>query len=204
MVKTYMAPLLVQEVFVGTESHHVGVFGFTRSTPLIPETITKLTKQFESTHRLTLQIMDANKVAGPDHLLFATLHAYTAFHHKTNRASTLAMEILRFAAAQRQITEALNQMGVSSATCQFGGVLTNSEAASLETAYRGFLSFVKGTDDTSVLEITTEHKEHVIREAFQIREDELMAISPSMELEDRRQALKKTVYDRCALLAISR
>lgn len=199
-----MSPLLVQEVFVGSESHQVGVFGFIRSTPLIPETIARLAKQFESTHRVTLQLVDADKVAGPDHLLFATLHAYTAFHHKTNRASTLAMEILRFAAAQRQITEALNQIGVSSATCRFGGVLTNSETTSLETAYHGFLSVVDGADDTSVLEITTERKEQIIREAFQIREDELVAISPSMKPEDRRQALKKTVYDHCALLAISR
>jgi tRNA threonylcarbamoyladenosine modification (KEOPS) complex Cgi121 subunit len=199
-----MSPLLVQEVFVGTEMHQIGVFGFTRSTPLMPDLITELTRQVKSTHKLTLQLVDADLVAGPDHLLFATLHAYTAFHHKTNRASTLAMEILRFAAAQRQIAQALTQLGVSNSTRRFGGVLTNSTASSLETAYRAFLSIVEGTDDSSILEITSEQKEHAIRETFQIPKDELVAISPSMKREDRRQALKKIVYDRCALLAISR
>jgi tRNA threonylcarbamoyladenosine modification (KEOPS) complex Cgi121 subunit len=114
------------------------------------------------------------------------------------------MEILRFAAARRQIAQALDQMGISKTTRRFGGVLTNSKVASLERAYREFISIVEGTDDTSVLEITSEHKEQVLQKAFEIHEDELAVISPSTKPVDRRQALKKIVYDRCALLAISR
>jgi KEOPS complex subunit Cgi121 len=199
-----MSPLLHQKVFIGSDIHQVGIFGFTRNSPLMPETINDLSQQVMSAHHLTLQLVDADLVAGSDHLLFATLHAYTAFHNGTNRASTLAMEILRFIAAQRQISEALTNFGVSDATRRFGGVLTNSAVAPIETAYLEFLAVVEGTDDITVLEITSEEKEQAIREAFQIHEAELDAISPSKPLEDRRQALQKLVYDRCALLAISR
>lgn len=199
-----MSPLLHQEVFIGPQTHQIGVFGFTRSSPLKPETVNALAQQVLSTHHLTLQLVDADLVAGPDHLLFATLHAHTAFHNQNNRASTLAMEILRFVAAQRQISEALKRFGISKSTRCFGGVLTNSEVASLKTAYREFLSVVEGTDDLSILEITSAQKEQNIQKAFQIHVGELDAISPSTQSEDRRQALKKLVYDRCALIAIAR
>jgi tRNA threonylcarbamoyladenosine modification (KEOPS) complex Cgi121 subunit len=199
-----MAPLNVQEVLIADTTHQVGIFGCRRATPLMPDDVTAVTHPVTSLHGLTLLLVDADFVAGADHLLFATIHALSAFHQQTNRASTREMEILRFAAAERQISHALSLLGVSESTRRFGGVLLNSSSTILDSAYLEFLNRVEATDDASVLELTTPAKAQVIQKMFQITKAELDAICPSRKPNDRRLALQKLVYDRCALLAITR
>jgi len=199
-----MAPLMLREVSIGHTTYQVGIFGCTRSTPLIPDEIIAIPKKISSKQDLTFLLVDANLIAGADHLLFATIHAYTAFNQHTNRASTREMEILRFAAAQRQISQAMSLLGVSKSTRRFAGVLTNSTSTVLEPAYLEFLKIAEASDDATVLELNTSEKAQVIQEAFQIPNEELKAICPSQDSRKRRLALQKLVYDRCALLAISR
>jgi tRNA threonylcarbamoyladenosine modification (KEOPS) complex Cgi121 subunit len=114
------------------------------------------------------------------------------------------MEILRFAAAQRQISQALKLLGVSESTRRFAGVLTNSNVAELESAYQVFLKLTEATDDPSVLILNTSKKAQMIQSVFQIPDEELEAICPSKKEKARWLALQKLVYDRCALLAIAR
>ena len=114
------------------------------------------------------------------------------------------MEILRFAAAQRQISQALKLLGVSESTRRFGGVLTNSNAEELESTYQDFLKLAEATDDSSVLILNTSKKAQMIQSVFQIPDGELEAICPSQKQKERWDALQKLVYDRSALLAIAR
>jgi tRNA threonylcarbamoyladenosine modification (KEOPS) complex Cgi121 subunit len=199
-----MASLIMQEVFIGTTPHQVGIFGCTRSKSLTTDAITDITQQLTTNPDFTFLIVDADYVAGADHLLFATIHALTAFSRNSNRASTRQMEILRFAAAQRQISQALKLLGVSESTRRFAGVLTNSNATELEFTYQKFLKLVEATDDPSVILLSTSKKARTIQSVFQIPDEELEAICPSQKQKDRRMALQKLVYDRCALIAIAR
>ncbi len=199
-----MAPLIVQEVFIGTSPHQVGIFGCTRSKSLTADAITGITQQLTASPEFAFLIVDADYVAGADHLLFATIHALTAFSRNSNRASTRQMEILRFAAAQRQISQALKLLGVSESSRRFGGVLTNSNAAELESTHQDFLKLAEVTDDPSVLLLSTAKKAQMIQSVFQIPDEELEAICPSPQQKERWDALQKLVYDRCALLAIAR
>ncbi len=199
-----MAPLILQEMLIGPNTHHVGIFGCTRSTSLQPEEIIDISQQLTAKTNITLLLVDADLIAGTDHLLFATIHAFTAFFKKTNRASTQEMEILRFAAGQRQISQAITLLGASESTQRFGGVLANSTPATLETTYLKFLKLAHASDDATVLELNTQEKAQAIQAAFKISDDELNAISPSNKPQDLIHSLQKLVYDRCALLAISR
>ena len=199
-----MAPLIMQEVLIGTNLHQVGIFGCTRTQSLTTEAITNITQQLTAKHDLVFLIVDADYVAGADHLLFATIHALTAFSRNSNRASTRQMEILRFAAAQRQISQALKLLGVSKSTRRFAGVLTNSNAAELESTYQNFLKLIEASDDPTVLTLSTSEKAQAIQSVFQIPNEELEAICPSRKQNERWVALHKLVYDRCALLAIAR
>lgn len=199
-----MAPLTLQDVVIDNTPHLVGIFGCTRTIALLPTEINTLTQQVVGDQDITLVLVDADFIAGAAHLLFATIHALTAFSRNTNRATTKQMEILRFAAAQRQISQALKLLGVSKATRRFAGVFVNSKASSLKAAYRTLLELAKVTDNVKVLDLKTSEKAKTIQGVFQITNQELTAICPSSKPADRYQALQKLVLDRCALQTISR
>lgn len=61
---------------------------------------------------LEVQAFDADMVFGEDHLRTALEHADRAFRRGTNRASQRLVEVLRYAAGERQIAAALEKMGV--------------------------------------------------------------------------------------------
>ena len=66
----------------------------------------------EKSHRATLQLLRADRIFGAEHLVSAVEKAEMAFAHKTNMAKTLGMEILLYAAAERQTSEALRKLGI--------------------------------------------------------------------------------------------
>ncbi len=61
---------------------------------------------------LEAQAFDADLVFGAEHLLVAWEHAERAFERGTNVASDRMMEVLLFAAGERQITAALEKLGL--------------------------------------------------------------------------------------------
>lgn len=199
-----MAPLTLHDVVIDDTTHQVGIFGCTRTTPLLPTEINTITQQVVGNQDITLVLADADFIAGADHLLFATIHGLTAFSRKTNRATTKQMEILRFAAAQRQISQALKLLGVSKSTRRLAGVLVDSAIASLKAAYQTLLKVTKAVDNIEILDLKTSEKAKAIQEIFQIANDELDAICPTSKPAKRYQALQKLVFDRCALQSISR
>jgi len=69
--------------------------------------------------------VNADMVCGRDHLLSAALHAWRAFRRGSNSADTLAMETLLYAAGERQISRAMDKMGVPAGASRLGLVLFN-------------------------------------------------------------------------------
>lgn len=199
-----MSPLLIKDVTVGKVSHVVGIFGCTISTPLPVSTLLEQAESIATSHKIVFQLVKAAQVAGVSHLLFATIHALSAFHYGTQRSASLGMEILRFTAAQRQISRALQLMGVTDSTQHLAGILVNTSAEILHQVYDEFRNVTGAQDAPAVLDLASEKKEKAIKKAFKISVQELQATALSNRGEDRRQALQKIVYDRCALLAISR
>ena len=199
-----MTSLLLQETRIGPTLHQIGIFGGTLAKSGASSDLVELAQRIASDHDAAFQLVNADSVASSKHLLFAAIHALTAFHRGTQRASTLAMELLRFAAAQRQISQALNLLGITDTTIHLGGVIIGENVIKIQNAHQDFLRLANVTDDPVVLEIKSKKKERAIQDAFQITARELDAIMISDSSKDRREALQKLVYDRCALLAISR
>jgi KEOPS complex subunit Cgi121 len=67
---------------------------------------------FSKDEKLTIQALNAKLVYGTDHLISATQHALRAVEEKTNATNSLALEILLYAAGERQIQKAIKKMGV--------------------------------------------------------------------------------------------
>ena len=60
----------------------------------------------------TVQLLNADGIAGYEHILHATVHAIKAFNRNENIAKDLGIEICVRASAQRQISKALDILGI--------------------------------------------------------------------------------------------
>jgi tRNA threonylcarbamoyladenosine modification (KEOPS) complex Cgi121 subunit len=195
--------LHLEQILIGASPHFVGLFGVTLTQPFSPEALFAQLESVMNATEAKLQLVNADYIASTDHLLFATIHALTAFHRGTNRASTLPTEILRFAAAQRQISKALDALGLDHRTERIGGILVHTDSSELNQVYQELLRLLSCTETPEVLEITSTEKLTMIQKRFQITDLELEAVASTTRFAERRQAVQKLIYDRCALLAIS-
>ena len=80
---------------------------------------------FSTKENLVIQAFDARAVYGKDHLISATTHAQRAFEQGRNATNSLALEILLYAAGERQIQKAIKKIGVRKGKQQIAFVLTN-------------------------------------------------------------------------------
>jgi len=60
----------------------------------------------------TVQLLNADGIAGYEHILHATIHAIKSFERDENIAKDLGLEICVRASAQRQISKALSILGI--------------------------------------------------------------------------------------------
>jgi len=199
-----LSPLMLHEVRLEQSTQAIGVFGCTLAARIAAADLLKHGKEVATHFNVTLQLADASYVAGASHLLIAAMHALRAFQRGTKRADVLGTEILRFAAAQRQITRALSLMGIKDETRSLGGVLLGASPETLQNAYQEFLTLTGATDAPTVLEIATPAKAASIQGLFELTPTEVDATATSRRQQDRYQAIMKLVYERCALLATSR
>ncbi|MFX1562619.1 MAG: KEOPS complex subunit Cgi121 [Promethearchaeota archaeon] len=199
-----MSGLIIHKITIGETIHTVAIFGCTLTSPIEVTTLINHGQTIGNKFHVTIQLMNAAKVAGYHHLLFAIIHALRAFHQGKQRASNIGMEILRFAAAQRQIARALEILGITNDTKQLAGVIVSGSRRYLNRVYTHFLSATGGHSSPEVLDVTSREKEEELQEAFKISSVELEATAVSRRTRDRRQAIKKIIYEHCALQSIAR
>ena len=199
-----MTPLLLEGItFDGTETM-VGVFGCTLLSPSSKESLLSQSQSLADDMEVIVQLVDAKRIASPAHLFFATLHALQAFHYGFQRAKTQGMEILRYAAAQRQISRALDVLGITHSTSQVGGVVIDGSQGLLRRFYAKLLREIGGKDTPQVLEISDSEKAKAVKSAFNISASEVETVLTSKDQIGRFDAIAKLVCERCALLAIEK
>ena len=64
----------------------------------------------------TVQLFDLDRVAGSRHLLLATYNARSLINSSRRISRSLGMELLLFVSGTRQITEALERVGINAET----------------------------------------------------------------------------------------
>jgi len=69
------------------------------------------TRGFSEKNKVVLQVFDAELIYGEKHLVSALTHAKRAFEEKRNTTNTLEMEILLYAAGERQLKLAIPKIG---------------------------------------------------------------------------------------------
>ena len=144
-----------------------------------------------------VQFFDAKLVATWQHLYFAVLNALLAFRNEQNISKSVAMEVMLYASAQRQIRKAIQLMGVKRNSQNVAVVVIGENPDSVQAVLSAVSKRVGAEPDEAVLELTEEKMQH-IRKAFGIGANELEAV---MEKKNDMQALVNLVIERTALLS---
>jgi len=144
-----------------------------------------------------VQFFDARLIAGWEHLFFAALNALKAFERGMNVSNSLAMEILLFASAQRQIKRAVELLGVKPETSATAVLVMAETPQEVTEILKTVSRLVPGERDDSVLELTNE-KIEAIKGFFKISDLELQSKMEGEGLEKR--ALTDLVIEHMALL----
>ena len=174
---------------------YVGITGYRNAK--IPNVEQFLERIKEKTDSATVQFLNAELVAGWEHLFFAVLNALTAFKNKRNFAKSLAVEILVFASSQRQIKQAFKLLGITPKVSRIALIIIEDKPERIRETAKKISEVLKALEDDSVLEIT-EKKCEKIRKAFNISDEELNA---RLKGKNRGKALAELVIEHMALLA---
>ena len=151
---------------------------------------------------ISLQLVDLDKVAGSRYLLLATFNALKSFRSKQPIARSLSMEILLYVAANRQIGEALKNVGVTANTRRVAAIVvgdSREKALNSAGALREILK--KEESDQLVDEWDRTRIEHV-RSALGIRDKEIGATL--RKNEDPAKAVERLAIERSAMLTIKK
>ncbi|MGB9135614.1 MAG: KEOPS complex subunit Cgi121 [Candidatus Bathyarchaeia archaeon] len=149
---------------------------------------------------VTVQFLDAELVAGWEHLYFSVLNTLKAFESGTSISRSLAVECLLYASAQGQISSALELIGVKKGSSRVAVVVLADGKGEVERALRDVSALIGGKRDDDVLELADEKVEGVMR-LFGISDVELGARCESGE---KKKALSDLVIEHVALLAVER
>jgi tRNA threonylcarbamoyladenosine modification (KEOPS) complex Cgi121 subunit len=144
-----------------------------------------------------VQFFNAELVATWQHLYFAVLNALTAFRNKTNVSKSVAVEVMLYTSAQRQIRKAIALLGVKRDSATVAAVIIGESPETVKAALSSISKHIEAEPDETVLALSNS-KMQSIRRAFSISELEVETV---MKASDVEQALVDLVIERAALLS---
>ena len=144
-----------------------------------------------------VQFFNAELVATWQHLYFVVLNALTAFRNKTNVSKSVAVEVILYASAQRQIRKAIELLGVKRDSDTVAVVIIAMSSHAVKAALSKVSKRIGSEPDETVLALSNA-KIRSISRAFSISEREVETIVKAGNVE---QALVDLVVERVALLA---
>jgi len=155
----------------------------------------------EKTGDACTQFFDASLVAGWEHLYFAFLNALNAFKSKLTISSSLAMETLLYASAQRQIKDAVNLIGIKPNTQKVAVLVCAKTSEQAKRVLKIVSGLLDGKPDDTVVKLTDDKRTGLI-ELFNISTLEIEAKTERKGFE--KQALFDLITEHMALLVTKR
>ena len=146
--------------------------------------------------RVVIQLFDADYVAGYEHLFHATLNALKTFDQKRNISNSLEFEILLYASGQRQISKAIDMLGITPVSSNIAVLILSQKEEKVKLAQEKVSQLIKGVRDDNVLEVKNKKKISNLMKNFEITEE---AIGTEI---DKNLTLKYLIIEMGALLAV--
>jgi len=165
-----------------------------------PQLILIATRQkFKGT---TIQFLDLDKTAGHRHILLATYNALKSYRLDEMISRSIAIEILLYVAAERQIAQAFARIGVQTQTKKIV-VIATSESSEVFPPLEAHLSqsFNHECNDR-LLDEWTEERSETVRELFKITDKEIKAVTRTGD--SIRKSIQRLAIERSALLVVKK
>lgn len=124
--------------------NRIQVAGFKSDLTDFKSVMEELTKRYPD---CVIQLMDADAVAGVEHVLHSTIHAIKSFSRNENIASDMGLEICVRTSGQRQISQAIHMLGIRNGKIDICAVAVDCKSNTMEN-----LADILGFRDDSVLE----------------------------------------------------
>ncbi len=153
-----------------------------------------------ATKAAQIQLVKAQLIAGPEHIEFAAQNALRAFKGPRPMSKSLAVELLLYISCQRQISTAIQRIGIAPGDTEIVLVALSSSKESIENLAHAVYSTIPGEHDESLLEITSEKKKEALKEHYAIEDKEVEAARFPGEIDT--EVLKRLVIERSALLSL--
>ncbi len=150
--------------------------------------------------RVQVQLVRADRIAGREHLNFAAGNAVKAFRQKRNRSHSLAMELLLYGSCQRQISRAIETLGVTPGTREVALMALTRDTDVYDRLARAAQEESGGVLKEDVIEIRSKRKVLELKRAYRIGGAEMGAARLSGETEG--EVLTRLIVERSALLAL--
>lgn len=149
-----------------------------------------------------VQLVDATRIAGATHLFFAFLNAQKSFSQGRAISENLEMETLLYASGQRQISKAIETLGVKPQTSKIAVIIFAQSEEEVKEAEEKLVELVSGTRDDSVLEAKEKSKVESLMKVFEVTELELQTVTGSGTAVE--EALTWLIVERASILSIKR
>lgn len=180
------------------DDHYLLSLGFRDARISTPE---KTLRQLRSTSdQVQVQLVKAGLVGGLEHLRFAALNALHSFKGKSPRSKSLAVEFLLYISCQRQISKAIQLLGVEPGDREVLLVALSESQGELEQLAREAQSLIQGNPDDGLAEISSKRKSLELQQSYGISRTEMEAARFAVETDS--EVLKRLIVERSALLAI--
>jgi KEOPS complex subunit Cgi121 len=157
--------------------------------------------KLRSMRGVEVQLLRAELVAGQDHLSFAARNALHSFKGKRRRSKSLAVEYLLYVSCQRQISKAIDLLGISPVDRQVLLVALSESKEDLEKLEREACSIIGGEPDMNLVEIGSDRKLRSLQKAYCVTNREMEAAR--LPGESDPDVLKRLIIERSALLDLA-
>lgn len=201
--------LMLFTVSLGREQrwkYHVGIRGF-RGCP-IRNDVEKLLDRVKALHSdqppLIVQLFDADKIATYLHLLACVVYALQAFKISRNISKSVETESLLYASAQRQISDAIEKVGVKASSRNLAVYVIGSQSDIVIKSMERLSQELGGQADDSVLEVRDREKTEAILRTYEISDAELEAAKAGTDTRQVERAATKRVLSKISIMAISK
>lgn len=176
---------------------HVWISAFDTSPKDVDKVLNVAEEKFPG---VCVQLVDLDQVAGSRYLFLAILNALKSFHSKQPISKTLGMEILLFVAANRQISEALKRVGVTSETRRIAGIVVAKSSKEVSEVGDLLVELLNQRSRDELIDVWPPERISNVRFAFDIGNKELKATI--RKNEDLVKAIERLAIERSAMLTI--
>lgn len=145
----------------------IKIMGFKSNITDVKSTL-DIINGFNKNSDCTIQLLDARGIAGKEHIYNAVIHAINSFKRKNNIANDLGMEICLRASAQRQISRAIEILGLKNGPMEICVVLVGYESNKEVVDFENQINNIFERNDDVL-----EPDENILKEIYGLKNEEI-------------------------------